>query len=399
MMRIDSLKFQSVSVAFSVAFSLFGCGGAQEHHVDTGRDVQQSEDLHRPGGQPRPTDALMVAGDKSSEGGVDPGEQLSREALDDVGRTATVAPLPGAKNLVPIDVAKWSLKDLVPFQSFPAVPGSLVGIIWSGGQQPWGSGYNHGALPASSIERSDYKFGVDGSSPYAVYFASDGRGYNFLQNWAVPVPAGASGPARTANYNAAMFNAKTPNTWGLSRLAHVVEVDVNDKQGGIGIHFVITNARVIDGTSAFPPRADDVLLGLRPRFNAYLATQEDVIRGKLESAVNAQPKSFRFGPRVVSVVGVFPTWNTAKQAMEVLFTRVSSHTGQGARSSMSNPCPPCPPGAPCARCDEHQMMPAPALEISVPTAVRYLVDKSGTVIAETRYLPTAPNRLQQAGGE
>jgi hypothetical protein len=37
--------------------------------------------------------------------------------------------------------------------------------------------------------------------------------------------------------------------------------------------------------------------------------------------------------------------------------------------------------------------------LAVPTAVRYVVDKSGEVIAETRYLPISPQSLEQAGGD
>jgi len=377
--------------------SAFGCGAANEKPVEFARQDDPSEHANRQGGQPN--NPLLIAEDSPNELNVDPGEELSRDAAGDLGLNTSVAPLRSAKNLVLSEIANWKLKDLVPFQAFPVVPPALVGIIWSAGRQPWGSGYEHGAMPSSSKDRIEYKFGVNGSSPYAVYFVSSGQGYNFLSNWSVPIPRAANGGGTYVQYNAAMFNAKTPNNWGLSRLAHIVEVDVNDKQGGTGIHFVVTNARVVDGTSAFPPRADDVLIGLRARFNTYLATQEDTMRAKLTKAVNAQPKTLHFGLQTIGPVGVFPTWNTARGAMEVVFTRQTTQTGQGTARRSVNRCPPCPPGAPCAACDDRLFARPQSVEVSAQTAVRYVVDKSGEVIAETRYLPIAPQTLEQAGGE
>lgn len=390
------MKFIAASTILALAFSIVGCGAANPKPVEVAQKSDASEHANRHGGSPN--NQLLVAEDSPNELVVDPGEELSREAQGDLGLAIDVAPLRSAKGLVFSEVTNWKLKDLVPFQVFPAVPASLVGIIWSSGRQPWGSGYDHGAMTSSSKDRLEYKFGVNGSSPYAVYFVSEGQGYNFLQNWSVPIPPSANGGANYVQYNAAMFSATTQNKWNLSRLAHIVEVDVNDKRGGVGIHFVITNARVVDGTPAFPPRADDVLIALRARFNTYLATQEDTIRAKLTKAVSTQPKTVHFGLQTIGPVGVFPTWNTARGAMEVVFTRQTTQTGKGTPQRSANRCPPCPPGAPCAACDENMFVRTPVVEISVPTAVRYIVDKSGEVIAETRYLPIAPVNLERAGG-
>jgi len=331
---------------------------------------------------------------------VDPGDEMSPEAKLDPGLKPLVPPLPEAKNLTPSEITTWTLREVVPYQSHPRVPATLVGLIWARGPQPWGAGYEHDGRPLSRKDYSEYKFGFDGSSPYAVYFVSDGRGINFRKNWSVGLEPGAriGEDKGTARYDAAMFQATTPNDWGLSRIAHVVDVDVNDKRGGVGIHFVITNARVIDGTPAFPPQANNVLIGLRARFNTYLVANEERIRKTLDAEVSTLQSSYRFGRRIKSVVGVFPTWNTSKKAMDVVFTRVTNQAGEGNAKPNGKQCPPCPPGAPCMLCREEMIFMTPTADVAVLTAVRYVVDKTGEVVEETHYLPMTTKNLGQKGG-
>jgi hypothetical protein len=304
---------------------------------------------------------------------------------------------PAASNITPTEVTTWTLQEIVPIQLSPSVPGTVVGLLWTAGQQPWGAGYEHNGFPSTSTDHAYYKFGFDGSSPYAMYFVSDGRGKNFIKNWTVPLGSNATlgGAPGTAKYDAAVFEPTTPNPWGLSRTAHVVELEVNDKRGGTGIHLVITRARVIDGTPAFLPRADDVLIGLRQRFNVYLAVNEDRIRKNLDAEVSPLQSSYGFGTPFTSAVGVFPTWDTNKKAIDVVFTRITSQSGQGTPKTSEVECTPCPPGAACVRCVKRMLSVIPTAQIAVYTAARYVVDKSGQVIGETHYAPIATKKLGQ----
>jgi hypothetical protein len=288
--------------------------------------------------------------------------------------SVSISAAPGLRFAV---VAQWTQADLVPFQEWHELPGTVTGLIWMAGPQAWGAGYEHFGGPSQQGDRDEYKFGVDGTSPYAVYFVSDGRGYNYLTNW--------SGGGRGA-FDAAMFDCDTPNAWGLSRRAHVVEVDVNGRQGAPpGVHFVVTNARVLDGTSAFPPRADEVLLALRRRFDAVLADERPELDGLYASAARAAGGEYSFGARTNDPIGVFPTWRRDAQAMEVVFTAGSSGVGRGPSTQGMDQCPHCPPGAPCMRCDPSSFQLTPTAVVKVTFAVRYRVDARGLIVAETRY--------------
>lgn len=307
-------------------------------------------------GDPLPDDAVVV------QTGLPPAQGI------------TVRAAPG---LTPQVVAVWQRSDLVPFQSWIELPGSVVGMIWMAGPQAWGAGYEHSATPSQQASRDEYKFGVDGTSPYAVYFQSDGRGFNFLRGW--------SGGGRGV-FDAAMFSATTPNPWGLSRRAHIVEVDVNARQGApAGPHFVVTGARVLDGTSAYPPLADEVLIALRQRFDAVLGDERPELEGLYSSGVRSIGAPYAFGPPTAEPVGVFPTWRRDAGAIEVVFTSGARGEGRGATTTQAADCPHCPLGAPCMRCDPRPLDVTQTATVKVGYAIRYRVDARGLIVAETRY--------------
>ena len=191
----------------------------------------------------------------------------------------SVSVVPGAQTLT---------LDTVPYQQWPQVPARVIGILYVAGPQPWGGAINHMRGIEASPDRREYKFGFDRSSPYAIYFESDGRGYNVLNDWQVQTPNG------TMLIDSAMYLQDTPNAWGLHRRAHLVEIEVNRGQGGVGghVHFVGTDVRVLDGTASHPLRVEDVLLQLTARFQ-----QERGVRSQ----------------------GIWPTWIEREGVLEVLF--------------------------------------------------------------------------------
>jgi hypothetical protein len=204
------------------------------------------------------------------------------------GRRIDVPPPPPPPADVQQGPGHASLEALVPFQQWPQVPARVRGIVYVAGPQPWGGAINHMRGIEASPDRREYKFSFDRSSPYAIYFESDGRGYNYLHGWQVPTPTGPM------HINSAMFLQDTPNTWGMNRRAHLVEIDVNHGRGGVGghVHFVGTSVRVLDGSASHPMRVEDVLLQLTARFQ-----QE---RGQRST-------------------GIWPTWIESEGVLEVLF--------------------------------------------------------------------------------
>ena len=103
----------------------------------------------------------------------------------------------------------WTgMASIVPTQRWPQLPGRVVGVLFAAGSQPWGGSIDwmHGI----ELEREyyAYRFCVEGSSPHAIYFTSDGRGHNFMRQWAVPTPQGSFSAA------VAMYSPATANDWG-----------------------------------------------------------------------------------------------------------------------------------------------------------------------------------------
>jgi hypothetical protein len=258
------------------------------------------------------------------------------------------------------------------------------------GGQPWGGsinwtrGFEHGS------SRIEYRFLFDRSSPYAVYFVSDGRGFNFMKNWSVPTPGG--GKAR--HQGVAMFRPDTPNDLGLRRLAHLVEVEVNNGSGGAGIHFVITGLRVLDGTASYPMHPDDALLALRKRFDATLATYGVETDAILQKARSALAKDWTIPKRAEEQISVWPTWVEKESVLEVVFVARAGEAAQGPPTERMRQCPKCPctPDgrcAPCARCDPTPIVERPSRQYGWEVAARYRVDRSGRVTGETIYAPRA----------
>ena len=331
---------------------------------------------------PLPSDALPVDPVPSDP---PPGDPLPGVGPAPAVASAAIQTTPGLR---PQSVVQWTRTDLVPFQQWRALPGNILGVVWMAGAQPWGAGYEHSATTSRDTRRDEYKFGVDGTSPYAVYFESDGRGFNFLQAW--------TGGGR-GTYDAAMFNHTTPNRWGLARRAHLVEVEVNGRRGArAGIHFVVTGARVLDGTPTYPPHIDEVLVALRQRFDAVFANERPELEGLYTAAVQNVGPRYAFGPPTREPVGVFPTWLSTARAIEVVFTAGVSGEGvdrtyqPGARG-----CPPCPPGAPCVECNRMVADQPPTATVHAGFAIRYRVDARGLIVAETRYADRADTSVSR----
>ncbi|PRQ06661.1 hypothetical protein [Enhygromyxa salina] len=154
--------------------------------------------------------------------------------------------------------------DVIPSQRWPDVPGRVVGLLYQRGQQPWGEALHHAGafLSDRDLKRTEYAFSTDGSSPYALYFLSpNGGGNNHISRWQVETPGGVT------HFDAAMFEASTPNSWGLQHPAHIVEIEVNQGRGGRGLHFVATDLRVLDGHERIPADPTAQLVQVRERFD------------------------------------------------------------------------------------------------------------------------------------
>lgn len=303
---------------------------------------------------------------------------------------------PDAAALIATDVEshvvkKWGgFLSLIPFQTWPELGAHAVGLLMASGQQPWGGSINWTRGLEHGTSRVEYRFLFDRSSPYAVYFVSDGRGYNFMRGWSVPTPSGQ--PAR--HQGVAMFRPDTPNDYGLGKKAHLVDVEVNGGRGGKGIHFVITKLRVLDGSKAYPLQPDGILVGLRNRFDATLASNRGRTKAILAKARASNPKDWKLAGRPDPQIAVWPTWIEKESVLEVVFIARASEAAQGPPIETMRQCPKCPctPDgrcAPCARCDPRPIVEHPSRQYGWEIAAKYRVDRRGRLVSETLYTPRA----------
>ena len=281
-----------------------------------------------------------------------------------------------------------SALEQIPFQRWPDVPSYVVGILYEAGAQPWGGSVGHMRNAHTSSGRNEYKFSFDGSSPYALYFASDGRGENYLTGWGVPLPN-----QQYEQYDAAMFGAAVQDEWGLDRKAHLVELEVNNGKGGRGLHFVVTDARVLDGTDDFPMDPVAVLVSLRRSFDREIDARRDDLNAKMaaskqraEQAVVGKRDPEKTMPE--AQVAMWPSWHREDRKLSVTFVYLAGGVINETIPAEHVKHPDCPPGAPCVDWGPPQPQPA-SHAYGVEMGATFDVDASGAITAATIYEPRA----------
>ncbi len=302
--------------------------------------------------------------------------------------TVPVRPLTLAPNLETRERRDWKehedgLRRAPQADSPPRAVGLLVSVAWWASAPP----SCRGAAPQDRVE---YNFSLGGSH-YALYFPSDGRGFNVLNNWSVDLPF-QEGGAGTFRIDAAMFRADTPNPWGLESCAHLVELEVNHGRGGRGIHFIATALRVVEGTEVFAGRAQEVLESLTGRFLASAeihrgALREEFRRVQAQWARHRPPQELSIDRVEMGPESASATWNDDTHELEV----VLQHRGQIKSSSVVGreviPPSTCPPGAPCAYRESGTFDLVATWTLRAEFAVHYRVDREARLVEETIYLP------------
>jgi hypothetical protein len=238
----------------------------------------------------------------------------------------------------------------------------------------------------SSDARVEYVFSSSAGSNYALYFPSTGAGFNFLNNWSVPLPDGGN-----AQYDAAMFGP-SGGLPCLDACAHFVELEVNDGRGGIGLHFVATAVEVVDEQHGIDGAR--VLDELRERFAETVDQRRGELRRLYAAAQDEAPK-LRLGQRVDEPLQLWPSWSEQDATLEVLASARGRAVGSQKIGSETVPPSDCPPGAPCAYRDVGTFDLYDELTITHELAAIYRVDDRGTLIDERIYAP----RVQTSHGQ
>ncbi len=274
------------------------------------------------------------------------------------------------------------LEELIPFQEWPALGADQVGLLYEGQLNEFYA-FSHGRGAGENQQSDRYRFAANGSSPYVLYFESTGDGFNFLQNWRVPTNDGGE----DAVYDAAQFGPADLNRWGVSKPAHLVRMTINDGRGGTGLHFVGTDAELLDGTAEYPLDTTQVLADAAAQaaalFDAEAFAAAVEAEGEAAKAELDNPDAGMHEP-AGSVLGFLPSWNEDEQTLSVIF--VQREAGQWVEyGAMVTDNVNCPPGAPCAQ-------PPPTYEATISAygleqAVVYTFSSAGELTDEASYPP------------
>ncbi len=286
-------------------------------------------------------------------------------------------------------VRQWKRQELLPLQVWPEQRGTVRGVLMSAGAQPWGGSIMWGGNIDQSPERTEYRFYGKNTSAYAVYFVSeDGRGFNPIQSWTVTDMRG-----QTSRPKVAMFLLDTPNQWGLCSRAHLIEAEARSLGANI-VHFVIAEAKVLDGSEHFALSLEPLLSTLRTRFDREL----ERAKPKTEALVKKQradvPEDWEWIDRQGTRIGALPSWDDDKAQLDVLFYAERLAVAKGPRIQVQPQCPQCVCDpkvgcAPCPRCNTKPSWKRQDKTIGWHMAVRYRVDARGRLLEERLFAPQA----------
>ncbi len=237
-----------------------------------------------------------------------------------------------------------------------------------------------------------YVFTSRGTNPWVIYFESSGEGRNFLRNWQRTLADGSVGL-----FDAAMFDPGTPNRFGLSRTAHIVEVEVNRGLGARSdLHFVATDVRLLDRTPALPIDPERALDEARRCFDDFVAGS----RASLEAALERAGARLEAGPgwepeREQTLDAIAPTFDPDSRRLRVVFARRVVRTITRRETEMITPN--CPPGAPCVPPHEEVIVRTRGYGADLAEELEF--DARGTLVRARVHGPVglAPEALARAG--
>lgn len=276
--------------------------------------------------------------------------------------------------VVPKSVAEWKDAELgLGLAMEPAtLPGTMRGFLFSA------------VYP--NADPPPYSFTGPSGATGTAYFVSDGRGVGFVKGFQRRLTDGSR-----LLIDGAQLPPGVANPWKLSRPLHLVDLEVNGGRGDATKDqlFVITNARVLDGSEVLPIDLGAAMTALSARAadrfkaleGAAARTQKNV---EAELPVGTQRDTREEWP---AATGSRLTWDDAKREISLVHVQ---------RRKLRYEAPPrplpvrCAPGAPC-----QQQVEYPVFEVEVVQAVRQVVSANGVLMEETVYQPRATqNRVQ-----
>ncbi len=218
----------------------------------------------------------------------------------------TAAPVPTS---TPPDTPATDPAKFVPTRTYTARDGTVVGVLVAD------------AMPVMSRDGRS-------SQADAIAFSRDGGSYNWLY---VPVEAnpqitnlqvrvGPKGGTTVVFPKLSMASPKTTAAWGVSEKFTLVEVTVNDGQGAPADEaFVASAVKVVEGTKAYPLKANEVVTAAREQFGKFTAAIKkdlaDAMAKSQKAALNDEAPSGKVKTEELLHV----TWLPADEQLAVTF--------------------------------------------------------------------------------
>lgn len=291
--------------------------------------------------------------------------------------TPTSIPFEVLRSTGPNYTPSWPMQKERPFQIWNPIGPSAEGLLVTS-RTSAGPVIDLSTVPFATPEPpgnpgrapSTYLFVEGNASPWAVYFHSAGEGFNFLNDWQVPTSNGVQ------LFNAAAFEPATPNPWGLNLEAHIVSVQVNGGNGspGTGPHFVVTDAKILNGSARTPIEPTLSLAEGAVLWKHWLSARKASILIALNRADKLTP-GVPYGPETTLIrTGISPTWDSAAQELRIRFYE------QRERYSRTNSCVP----SPSVRCHG-----ADVRSYGVEMAIELRFDRKGKLVGRTNRPPLA----------
>jgi|GEM_PF-3780412 len=206
------------------------------------------------------------------------------------------------------------MEQLVPYQEWPALGGTVTGILYVNQGDDYGGAIDHLRDIRSPGGLQFYGFAADGSSPHWPFFESSGEGESFSPNREVMLA-----DRQKVEFASALFGPQTPNPWGLAQEAYIVTLQVNDGGGSpSGVGFVVTDVTILSGTTEVPLNPAQTMAAAADLFALELQELEPELETLLaESFTKTAPTCGVLTE--TNLVGVWPIWQHEEKTLSLTF--------------------------------------------------------------------------------
>lgn len=216
--------------------------------------------------------------------------------------------------------------------------------------------------------------------PRELLFVTDGRGDSVIRGMRRITPDGGM-----LQLDVARFSPRVADPWGLSKKAHLVDLELNAGfRGQTGEAMVATNARVLDGTEVFPLDLEVLMTTLTRRAAGLVGLR----RGALHEAMTRELAPLWVHPEATPVAKPLQTRSLIRWTDGLEVTTVFLD----AQDWLGPPVPlpvNCAPGQPC-----QQQLIRNSFSVHGTAVVRQRISAKGVLFEETVFEPRVETTIR-----